>query len=87
MLTPSGTSILVSGLTGTDLGSYTATLDGAAIATLNAGNNVTTHGTVLFFATNLETSKTHTLELTSGDGGLVLDSWTAYGPQGGVGFM
>lgn len=97
------------------MGSYTVTLDDVLVATLSAHNDVVTHGTVLYFTSNLDPSLSHTLVLTatggpaaqpvlpaSGNGcstleapattqadhiGLVLDSWTAYGPKGRVGFM
>ena len=82
-----GTSILVYGVTASPLGIFTASIDGTIAATLSAQDNVTTHGNVLFYATGLDTAKTHSLVLTCKDGGLVLDDWVAYGPQGGVGFM
>ena len=82
-----GTSVLVYGVTASSLGIFTISIDGTIAATLSAQDNVTTHGNVLFYATDLDTTKPHTLELTCKDGGLVLDNWVAYGPQGGVGFM
>jgi hypothetical protein len=94
------------------MGACTVSLDGALVATLSAYNDVVTHGTVLYFTSNLDPGAGHTLVLTATGGsgaqqapagaangssspmvtgqgavvGLVLDSWTAYGPQGGVGF-
>ncbi|XAO23120.1 hypothetical protein I312_101898 [Cryptococcus bacillisporus CA1280] len=48
----------------------------------------TVHGTLLYFATNLDTSVTHTLILeTQGDGFLVIDEFTVNGPKGGIGFV
>ncbi|CAD6571309.1 MAG: hypothetical protein TREMPRED_000238 [Tremellales sp. Tagirdzhanova-0007] len=82
-----GTSVLVYGVTASSLGIFTISIDGTIAATLSAQDNVTTHGNVLFYATDLDTTKPHTLELTCKDGGLVLDNWVAYGPQGGVGFI
>lgn len=46
------------------------------------------HGTLLYFATNLDTSDTHTLILEAEGGGtLVIDEFTVNGPKGRVGFM
>jgi len=87
----SGASILVTGVTSPSSGTYTVTLDGSVVATLAARREVVSHGTTLYFATNLDTTIPHTLVLTAtaegGGVGLVIDSWTAYGPQGGVSFV
>lgn len=87
----SGASILVTGVTSPSSGTYTVTLDGSIVATLAARREVVSHGTTLYFATNLDTTIPHTLVLTAtaedGGVGLVIDSWTAYGPQGGVSFV
>jgi hypothetical protein len=82
-----GGSILVSGLTDPSLGGYTVNLDGNLVATLNAGNNVTAHDVPLFFMNNLDTTVVHTLIVTCVSEGLVLDSWTIYGPTGSTGFL
>jgi hypothetical protein len=88
-----GASILVTGVTSPNTGLYTVTLDGAVVATLSSRRDVVSHGTTLHFATNLDTTSVHTLILTAikggpGEaGGLVVDSWTVHGPQGGVGFV
>ena len=81
-----GSSILVYGLTAPSLGAFTAELDGGDAANLASANNVTTHATILFFATDLDPTKAHQLILTCQGGGLVLDEWVVYGPAGQVGF-
>ena len=85
-----GASILVTGATSPSSGTFTVTLDGSIVATLSAARDVVAHGVTLYFATNLDTASPHQLILTatgdSGVVGLIIDSWTVYGPQGGVGF-
>ena len=68
------------------MGEYTVTMDNTLVATMDATNAVASHDVIMFFATNLDTSVQHTLTLTA-KGGLVLDSFNAFGPQGGVGFV
>jgi hypothetical protein len=66
-------------------------MDGTT-STFSANNNVTAHDVILFFATSLDTTATHSLVLTAEDGGdgqtgLVLDRVVIYGTTGNVGFM
>ena len=86
-----GSAILVYGVSGPASGEFTATLDGSQVGTWSALNDAWTHHVVLFFATDLDTSKQHNLNLTAISGGtetgLVIDEFVAYGPQGGCGFL
>ncbi|KAK8865991.1 hypothetical protein IAR55_001141 [Kwoniella newhampshirensis] len=84
-ITFTGASLSISGVTAPSLSTYTVTLDNHTTATFDANNSVTAHNTLLYFVSNLDTTATHTLMLESG-GGLVIDSFTANGPKGGVGF-
>ncbi|TYJ56353.1 hypothetical protein B9479_002901 [Cryptococcus floricola] len=81
-----GASISLMGVVCPSCSTVTVTLDGTVAATLDTSNNVTVHDTLLFFTTNLDTSSTHTMSLEA-QGGLVIDSFVAYGPEGGVGFI
>lgn len=79
------------GVTGPTLGPYTVTLDGSVVASLNAYQEVEAHGVILFFTSNLNLGRVHTLALTATAGnqaptGLVIDSFIAYGPTGGASF-
>ncbi|OCF41804.1 hypothetical protein I317_04410 [Kwoniella heveanensis CBS 569] len=81
-----GASISVRGVTCPSCGTFTVTLDDSSTkATLNSQNNATVHDSLLFFATNLDTSTSHTLTLES-QGGVVIDKLEAMGPKGGIGF-
>ncbi|WVQ97404.1 hypothetical protein IAU59_004517 [Kwoniella sp. CBS 9459] len=81
-----GASISVRGVTCPSCGTFTVTLDNSSTkATLNGQNNATVHDSLLFFATNLDTSTSHTLMLEA-QGGVVIDQMEAMGPKGGVGF-
>ncbi|WRT64207.1 uncharacterized protein IL334_001136 [Kwoniella shivajii] len=86
-VTFNGASILLYGVTCPSCGVFTITLDGSSSpsATLNSFNNVTTHNTLLFFATNLNTASSHTIEIEA-KGGVVLDKIEVRGPKGAVGF-
>lgn len=82
---------MIRGVTSPSGGSFTVTLDGVLVATLSSFTTIEAHDVVLYFATNLNTAQTHSLEISATDGGdtvgLVIDSWTAYGSPGGVGFV
>ncbi|ODO11692.1 hypothetical protein I350_00476 [Cryptococcus amylolentus CBS 6273] len=81
-----GASISIMGVVCPSCSTFTVTLDGTVAATLDTSNNVTVHDTLLFFTTNLDPSSTHTMSLEA-QGGLVIDNFVAYGPEGGVGFI
>ncbi|WVF70516.1 hypothetical protein IAT40_005306 [Kwoniella sp. CBS 6097] len=81
-----GASISLRGVTCPSCGTFTVTLDDSSTkATLNSQNNATIHDSLLFFATNLDTSASHTLTLEA-KGGVVIDKLEAMGPKGGVWF-
>ncbi|WVN85481.1 uncharacterized protein L203_100627 [Cryptococcus depauperatus CBS 7841] len=81
-----GASITVTGVVCPTCSTYTVNLDSTK-ATYDSSNNATVHDTLLFFATNLDTSTTHTLQIEAQGGGLVIDGFTAFGPKRGVGFI
>lgn len=85
-----GSSIVVHGAVGPDLGAYRAILDGTT-TTYTASSAIEDHGVPLFFAAGLDPAQTHTLMLVclgggAGPTGLVLDAMTIWGPTGSVGF-
>ncbi|WWC86315.1 uncharacterized protein L201_001188 [Kwoniella dendrophila CBS 6074] len=80
-----GASVQIYGVTCTQCGNYSIALDESS-STFNSFNNATIHDSLLYFTTNLDTSKTHTLTLEA-KGGVVLDKFVAQGPKGGVGFI
>lgn len=83
-----GASVMVSGVSCPFCSTFSVSLDSKTAATLNSANNISVHGTLLYFATNLDTSITHALILEAqGDGILVIDEFTINGPKGGVGFV
>ncbi|OXH24260.1 hypothetical protein J008_05878 [Cryptococcus neoformans] len=83
-----GASVTVSGVSCPFCSTFSVSLDSKTAATLNSANNISVHGTLLYFATNLDTSITHALILEAqGDGILVIDEFTINGPKGGVGFV
>lgn len=83
-----GASVMVSGVSCPFCSTFSVSLDSKTAATLDSANNATVHGTLLHFATNLDTSDTHTLILEAEGGGtLVIDEFTVNGPKGRVGFM
>lgn len=62
-------------------------LGSITVAKLDSSNNATAHRTLLYFATNLDVSVTHTLILdTQGYGFLVINEFTVNGPKGGIVF-
>ncbi|AAW42667.2 expressed protein [Cryptococcus deneoformans JEC21] len=83
-----GASVMVSGVSCPFCSTFSVSLDSKTAATLDSANNATVHGTLLYFATNLDTSDTHTLILEAEGGGtLVIDEFTVNGPKGRVGFI
>ncbi|WVQ82548.1 hypothetical protein IAT38_004677 [Cryptococcus sp. DSM 104549] len=82
-----GASISIAGVTCPSCSTYTILLDGTTAATLDAANNATIHGALLYFTTNLDTSTSHTVVVQAVGGGLVIDSFEVNGPKGGAGFI
>ncbi|WWD17811.1 hypothetical protein CI109_102254 [Kwoniella shandongensis] len=80
-----GASIFITGVTSPSCSTYTITLDNSQTATFDANNSITAHDTLLYFATNLDTTTSHSIQVESG-GGMVIDSFTVNGPKGAVGF-
>ncbi|KIR69437.1 hypothetical protein I314_00548 [Cryptococcus bacillisporus CA1873] len=84
----SGASVMVWVVSCPSCSTFSVNLDSITVAKLDSSNNATVHGTLLYFATNLDTSVTHTLILeTQGDGFVVIDEFTVNGPKGGIGFV
>ena len=74
------------GAVGPSLGDFELYLDSSLVGSLSAAADVTAHGVPLYFGTNLDTSKKHTLGVKSIGTGLVIDAFTIWGPSGDVGF-
>lgn len=79
-------SIMLIGAVGPALGDFDIYLDSTLVGSLSAAADVVAHGVPLYFGTNLDTSKKHTLGIESTGSGLVIDAFTIWGPSGGVGF-
>ena len=56
-----GTALYIFGPTGPSFSLYSITLDSAAAGTYNPSTTTTTYHTLLFFTTNLDASKTHSV--------------------------